>query len=188
MTFGWTGVTGDGVNSYGDTHFNPVVAAAPHYSSFSGSQFVYNRTAVPAGVGQKAFIGANLAMKAGLYFNNNTSSLGFFGLNTPAILDNVNVLAEPDSHDFTGYILANRYAANAQTIFHNQSTGNTVDGSVATGLPNATFYVLAANGGSGPSNPSGCNLSLAGFGAGMTPAQWLVFENDMKTAMSILGL
>jgi hypothetical protein len=188
MTFDWTGVTGDGASSYGDTHFNPATAVTPHYSMNSGSLFVYNRTANLAGASQKAFLGANLAAKASLYCDSNSFSFGLFGLNNSSVLDLVNVVIEPDSHDFTGYILGNRYAANAQTIFHNQFTGNTTDGSIVTGLPNATFYILATDGGGGPSNPCACNLSLAGFGAGMTPGQWLVFENDMKTAMSVLGL
>jgi Alpha galactosidase C-terminal beta sandwich domain len=189
MTFGWNGITGDGTNSYGDTHFNPVTAIAPRYSSDSGNFFVYNRTPAPVSAsGIEGFIGANLGMKAGLYCNYSSRSFGLFGLNTPIIFDNVNVLIEQDSHDFTGYVLANRYATNAQTIFHNQITGNTTDDSIAIGLPNASFYILGANSGSGMSNPCGCNLSLAGFGAGMTASQWLVFENDMKTAMGILGL
>ncbi|HWC61619.1 MAG TPA: hypothetical protein VHC44_18145 [Verrucomicrobiae bacterium] len=186
MSFDWTGVTGDGISSYGDTHFNPVTAIAPHYTTQSGSFFILNRTPAPAGA--NGFIGASLSLKAGLYCDSNTHSLGFFGLNTSSTLDDVNVLIEPDSGDFSGYILANRSAANAQTIFHDQFTGNFLDGTAATGVPNASFYILGVNNDGGLSYPCSCNLSLAGFGAGMTASQWLVFENDMKTAMSILGL
>jgi hypothetical protein len=103
------------------------------------------------------------------------------------MIDSVNVQVEPDSHDFSGYILANRYASNAQTIFHDQYTLNTIDSSMAMALPNRTFYILGANSGS-VSNPSGCNLALAGIGGAMTADQWLIFRNDMSTVMTILGL
>jgi hypothetical protein len=122
-----------------------------------------------------------------LYCNSGSQSLGLFGLNASTDVDNVNVAVEPDSHDFSGYILANRYANNAQTVFHNRITGNTIDPTLATGLPNGTFYIFGANNG-GLNGPSGCNLALAGFGGSMTAAQWLAFQDDMRTVMSILGL
>src|SRR6185369_15938550 len=130
-----------------------------------------------------SFIGINTAPKAGLY-GKDGYILGIGGLNASYDIDNVNLLVEPDSHDMSGYILANRYASNAQTIFHNGFTGNTTDSTPAIGLPNGNFYVLGANGGT----RIGCNLSLAGFGGSMSPAQWLQFQDDMRTVMSILGL
>ena len=188
ITFAWNGVTGDGTNGYGNTQFNPSTASGRQFTTNSASFFVYNRTPAPISAGgMNAFIGINTSPKAGLFCNDASHSLGMQGLNAVADIDDVNVLIEPDSHDFGGYILANRYARNAQTIFHDQVTGNTVDSTLATGLPNGTFYLFGANGG-GLNSPSGCNLALAGFGGGMTGAQWLLFQDDMRTVMSILGL
>jgi hypothetical protein len=188
MTFAWNGVTSDGTNGFGNTQFNPSLAPGRHFNTNSASLFVFNRTSTPVSAGgNKAFIGINALPKAGLYCNSSSQSLGFFGLNASTDIDNVNVTVEPDSHDFSGYLMANRYASNAQTIFHNRNTGNTIDSTVATGLPNASFYILGANNGT-LNSPSGCNLALAGIGGSMTPAQWLAFQDDMRTVMSILGL
>jgi Alpha galactosidase A/Alpha galactosidase C-terminal beta sandwich domain len=187
VTFGWNGVTGDGTTGCGDTRFNPTTASQPQFGLNSASLFVYNRTATPTGTGAyQALMGVNSFPGAGLYCNTNSRLLGLFGLNASIAFDNVNLVVEPDSHDFSGFILANRYAANFQTIFHNQFTGNTIDFTLATTLPDRTFYIFGANGGG--LNPSGCNLALAGFGGGMTPTQWLTFQSDMKTLLSILGL
>lgn len=185
LTFGWAGVTGDGINGFGDTQFSPVTASQPHFKLNSASLFVYNRTPAATGVG--AYMTLIGAQDSGLYCNNLSHSLGFLGLNASTMIDSVNVQVEPDSHDFSGYILANRYASNAQTIFHDQYTLNTIDSSMAMALPNRTFYILGANSGS-VSNPSGCNLALAGIGGAMTADQWLIFRNDMSTVMTILGL
>ena len=188
ITFAWNGITGDGTNGYGNTQFNPSTAPGRHFTTHSASFFVYNRTPAPVNAsGNNAFIGINQTPKAGLYCSKGTHSLGMFGLNAVTDVDNVNVLVEPGSHDFAGYILANRYASNTQTIFHDRYTNNTLDSTPATGLPNGTFYILGANGGS-LNSPSGCNLALAGFGGSMTAAQWLLFQDDMRTVMSILGL
>ena len=94
----------------------------------------------------------------------------------------MNMIIEGDSGDFTGYILANRSAANAQTIFHNRKTGNHLDSTLPGGLPNGTFYVFGANGGGSMNSPSGCNSSLRpDFGGGMTAAQWLQLQDHMRS-------
>jgi hypothetical protein len=188
LTFGWNGVTSDGTNGFGNTQFNPSLAANRHFTTNSAGLFVFNRTPAPVSAGgNKAFMGINAVPKAGLYCNSSSQSLGFFGLNASTDIDNVNVAVEADSHDFSGYLLANRYASNAQTIFHNRNTGNAIDATLATGLPNGTFYIFGANN-SGLNSPSGCNLALAGIGGGMSAAQWLAFQDDMRIVMGILGL
>jgi len=189
MTFDWSGVTGDGTNSYGDTQFNPSTAIGRRFTTNSASFFIYNRTPFPSpGNFNNAYIGINASPKAGLYSNTPDHCFGFYGMNSPAEFEALNVTVEGDSGDFSGYLLANRYASNAQTIFHNQITGNFIDSSPPTGLPNGNFYIFGANSGGNMNSPSACNLALAGFGGGMTAAQWLVFQNDMRTVMSILGL
>jgi len=189
MTFGWAGVTGDGTNSFGDTHFNPATVGSSHYALNSASVFVYNRTPAPVGgtAGFTGFIGSAGSPGAGLYGVPGSHILGMFGMNAPGAVDNVNVYIEGPPFDFTGFLLGNRYAANAQTVFQNQYTGNTIDATLTTGLPNRSFYIFGVNNGA-LAYPSGCTLSLAGLGAGMSAGQWQVFQNDLKTAMSVLGL
>ncbi len=185
MTFSWTGVTGDGTNGYGDTGFNPALAQG-HFQTNSASMFVYNRTPSPAnknGIG--VFMGAESGNRAGIW--NSGTVYGVDGINASFANIPINsYLSDQDTGNFTGYFLGTRTASNFQIMYHDNWTFNPSDTTVTTGLPNVDIWLLSDNE-PGNGRPTGCTLSLAGFGGGMTAPQWILFKNDLVTIESIIN-
>src|SRR5262249_18565646 len=145
-----------------------------------------NRTAFPTNKsGAGVFMGTEAPNRAGLW--NSGFFYGLDGINASLASIGINsIYADQDTGDFTGYLLATRTASNFQSVYHDNWTYNPSDTTIPTGLPNADIWILSDDE-PGNGKPTGCTLSLAGFGSGMTVAQWISFRNDLMTIESIIN-
>ncbi len=185
MTFSWTGVTGDGTSGYGDTGFNPALAHG-HFQTNSASMFVYNRTPLPVNLsGKGVFMGAEPGNRSGIW--NSGTVYGLDGINgTIGSIAINSINTDQDTGDFTGYFVGTRTASTFQTVYHDTQINNPSDTTPTTGMPNSDIWILSDDE-PGNGRPTGCTLSLAGFGGGMTASQWIAFRNDLVTIESIIN-
>lgn len=187
VSYGWSGVTGDGATGYGNTQFTPSAGLNAKYSLKSASVFVYNRTPSPPTVG--CMMGTRQTARAGIVVAG--TYVWADGLNLPYASSSINVPFDPTISNVSGPWFISRLEAQPQNgyleLFYHDRVPEGADNFVATALPTAPIYLFATDD-SGATAYEACTLSVVGIGAGMTATQYQNFLSDINTVESILAL
>lgn len=173
VTHDANGITGDGVNGYGNTGYNSSSASTLNDAHVS----IYSRTQTPTDggyfIGNYSDAGANRTF----LFRNGASISG--GVNGPVTSCSLSA-----STDFRGYFIASRLSSTTVDI---ASKGTTTGCAVTSSArPNNTMYVLARNIGS-LSGPTTANLAFSSIGTGLTTTEMGNLKTIVDAFQTALG-
>ncbi len=155
VTFGATGVTGDGSSGYGDTSFNPTNATSPNYTQNSASLAAYVRTASPTMNGD--FVGSTDGARAALSYTGNFSMDGFNDGES-----GVNAISYT-----AGLQIGTRTGSTVQALQSGSSGYQLGNTTTSTGVPNDAVFILCRNSG-GPANYTSANLAFIWIGGALS--------------------
>ena len=167
------GVQFNGVNSYGNTGFNPSV----HGSQNSHHQGFYSRTNLSAA---EIEIGSTDAA-SGSYVATRFNGTNFFRLNASSDISTANTNSQ-------GFYIGNRTASNVVNGWKN-GTKVITGATVSTGNPNAVVFIGAWNNVPNPLIRYYSNKQCAGatIGPGLTDTQAANLRTAMQTFNTTLG-
>ncbi|MCX6930715.1 MAG: hypothetical protein NT154_47060, partial [Verrucomicrobia bacterium] len=185
-TFTPLGVAGDGLVTYGDTHFVPWWI--PGANALDMAFFVYNETASLPSSSRGTFIGVKGTFRAGLDYYNAGSGVailadGFMTTGTSSLYGVMN-------SDYRGLLMTQRTSSETGTLLVNWLTMPYYDNSPnsgSIGLPGNTVYILAKNDGGGLAQPAAATLAMAGISHSFTIGDWNSFRVICDNYNALLG-